>query len=286
MSTDNICKYISEQYPESFAKWILGEAPTSADILKTELSVEPIRADFVALLHPQERLLHLEFQVEVITDPPMPLRMLDYYVRYRQHSCPIEQVVIFLKRSTSAAAYIEQFVDTNTIHRYRVIRLWEQDPTPLLADPALLPLATLAQTDLPDALLKQVASGIDKIEEIEQKRNISACAEVLASLRFNKDFIRQFFREDFMRESVIYQEIIQEGVEQGLQQGLQQGKREEALSYTMRLLTRRLGVVMPQLQAQIQKLPITQLEELGEALLDFTDATDLVAWLQLHQQLQ
>ena len=213
--------------------------------------------------------------------------MLDYYVRlYRQHSCPIEQVVIFLKSTTSAAAYIEHFVDTNTIHRYRVIRLWEQNPTPLLADTALLPLATLAQTDLPDALLQQVAARIDKIEELEQKRNISACAEVLASLRFKKDFIRQFFREDFMRESVIYQEIIQEGVEQGLQQGLQQGKREEALSYTMRLLTRRLGVVTPQLQAQIQKLPITQLEDLGEALLDFTDATDLVAWLQFHQQSQ
>lgn len=87
-----------------------------------------------------------------------------------------------------------------------------------------------------------------------------------------------------MKESVIYQEIIQEGVEQGLQQGLQQGKQEEALSYTMRLLTRRLGVVAPKLQAQIKKLTTTQLEELGEALLDFTDATDLVAWLQSQQQ--
>ena len=55
MSTDNICKY-SEQYPESFATWILGEAPAKADILKTELSVEPVRADFVALLHPQKRM--------------------------------------------------------------------------------------------------------------------------------------------------------------------------------------------------------------------------------------
>jgi predicted transposase YdaD len=123
---------------------------------------------------------------------------------------------------------------------------------------------------------------VDIIEEIEQKRNISACAEVLASLRFDKNLIRQFLREDLMRESAIYQEIIQEGVEQGLQQGLQQGKREEALSYTMRLLARRLGVVAPQLQAQIQELTLAQLEELGEAVLDFTDAKDLVAWLQLH----
>jgi len=274
MSTDNICKYLSEQYPESFATWILGEALTRADILKTELSVEPIRADFVAMLHPQEQILHLEFQVEPITDPPMPLRMLDYYVRLqRQHRCTIEQAIIFLKRTTSAAAYIEQFTDTNTVHRYRVIRLWDQDPTPLLASPALLPLATLAQTDSPNALLEQVASRIDMIEELEQRRNISACAEVIASLRFEQDFIRQFLREDLMRESVIYQEIIREG--------MQQGKREEALSYTMRLLTRRFGLVAPELQAQVHKLTTTKLEELGEALLDFTDVSDLVSWLQL-----
>ena len=92
MSFDNICKYLSEQYPESFASWILGETPANIDILKTELSVEPIRADFVALLHPQNRILHLEFQVETISEPPLPLRMLDYYVRlYRQYNCPIDQ---------------------------------------------------------------------------------------------------------------------------------------------------------------------------------------------------
>jgi hypothetical protein len=31
---------------------------------------------------------------------------------------------------------------------------------------------------------------------------------------------------------------------------------------------------------QVQKLPVAQLEELGEALLDFTSVTDLQTWLQ------
>ena len=56
MSIDNIRKYLSEQYPESFASWILNECITDIKPLKTELSVEPIRADFVALLRPQERM--------------------------------------------------------------------------------------------------------------------------------------------------------------------------------------------------------------------------------------
>jgi hypothetical protein len=36
-------------------------------------------------------------------------------------------------------------------------------------------------------------------------------------------------------------------------------------------------------QAQLQELSITQLEELGEALLDFSSAADLADWLQAHQ---
>jgi predicted transposase/invertase (TIGR01784 family) len=273
MSVDNICKYLSEQYPESFANWVLGETTTDANILKTELSIEPIRADFVALVLPQERILHLEFQVEAISDPPLPLRMLDYYVRlYRQYNCPIDQFVIFLKRTGSTAAYTEQFVDTNTTHRYRVIRLWEQDPTPLLANPALLPLAALAGANSSNALLEEVASRLDMIEEQEQRRNISACTGILASLRFDNDTIRQVLREDVMREAPMYQEIIQEG--------MQQGKREEALSFIMRLLAKRIGTVTLDLQLQIQNLTTTQLEELGEALLEFNNASDLTAWLE------
>ncbi|PSM49146.1 hypothetical protein C7Y66_11030 [Chroococcidiopsis sp. CCALA 051] len=273
MSVDNICKYLSEQYPESFVNWILGVTTTDANILKSELTVEPIRADFVALLRPQERILHLEFQVEAISNPPLPLRMLDYYVRlYRQYNRPVDQFVIFLKRTGSTAAYTDEFITDSITYRYRVIRLWEQDPAPLLANPALLPLATLAQADSPNTLLEQVSTQLDMIESREQRSNISACVEILAGLRFEESIIRQYLREDIMKESVIYQGIIREGI--------QQGKQEEALSFTMRLLTRRIGEVAPQLQAQIQNLTTPQLEELGVALLDFNNADELAAWLQ------
>jgi len=154
------------------------------------------------------------------------------------------------------------------VHRYRVMRLWEQDPMPLLANPALLPLAVLAQTDSPATLLQQVAVQVDMIEEIQQQRDISACAEILASLRFDKNFVRQFLREEFMRESAIYQEILQSGRQEG-----------EAI-LVLRLLARRVGTITPEWRSQIQQLSTTQLEELGEALLDFNSTQDLSDWLQ------
>ncbi len=61
---------------------------------------------------------------------------------------------------------------------------------------------------------------------------------------------------------------------------LQQGKQEEALLLIVRQLTRRIGTVAPDLQLKIQNLTTAELEELGEALLEFNNASDLVVWLQ------
>lgn len=273
MSFDNICKYLAAAYPEQFISWLLASDVTNIQLLPTELSRDPIRADAIILLETTNQILHLEFQTLPESTPPLPLRMLDYWVRlYRQYQRPIEQVVIFLKETTSPAAYTDRLIVGNTQHLYRVVRLWEQDATPLLAASALLPFATLARTNSPATLLEQVAAQIDMIEEPQQQRNIAACTEVLASLKFDKNFIQQFLREELMRESPIYQEIIQEGVKQGLRQGKQ--------DTIIRQLTRRIGEISPEMRSHIQQLSVEQLDNLSEVLLDFASATDFTAWLR------
>ncbi|MCG8365746.1 MAG: DUF4351 domain-containing protein [Pseudanabaenales cyanobacterium] len=47
----------------------------------------------------------------------------------------------------------------------------------------------------------------------------------------------------------------------------------------LRLLTRKFGEVPPDLVAQIERLSLAQLEELGEALLDFSTLQELSGWL-------
>jgi predicted transposase/invertase (TIGR01784 family) len=303
MPYDNLCKYLSEKYPEQFACWILGQPQLAAvEVLKTELSIEPIRADSVTFLRTQEQILHLEFQVEVESNPPLPLRMLDYWVRlYRRYQRPITQVLIFLK--PTAVPIPEEFRLGETQHRYQVLRLWEQDPEPLLEDAALLPLAVLARAETAEQLLGRVAEQVSMIKESAERRETSSYVQILAGLRFDKQIIRQMFQERIMRESVIYQEIMQEGLQegiqkglqqglqeglqqgqqQGLQQGLQQGKQEEAGSLVLRQLARRFGGVSSELADQIRQLSVSQLEDLGEALLDFTAIADLETWLQQHR---
>jgi len=267
LAYDNVLKRLAAEYPFALVQWLLAVDAEDIELLPTELSLEPIRTDAVYFLPQLGQILHLEFQTEPKSNPPVPVRMLDYFVRlYRKYACSIEQVVIFLKPTSSEVVFTEQFAVGNTVHPYRVIRIWEEDPAPLLANPALLPLAVLARTNAPTSLLQQVAAQVELIDKPQQQREISAYTEILAGLKFDKDLIRRFLREELMRESVIYREIQQEAK--------QEGRQEEGATLVLRQLARRLGQVAPEVRAQIQQLPVAQLEELGEALLDFSSAQD------------
>lgn len=272
MSYDNTCKYLAETYPQDFAQWLLGTEISKVEILKTELNLEPIRADSLIFLKVGNKILHIEFQTTPKSKTPLDFRMLDYYTRLkRQYWCEIEQVMIFLQPTTSDIVLNHQYVDTNTIHRYRVIRMWEEEPAPLLNNPALLPLATLAKTDSAENLLTQIAGAVDMIESRKVRENISVCTQLLAGLRFDRGLLKQLFREDIMEESVVYQDI--------LQKGELRGKKGEAVELVNRQLKRRFGNLPVTIEQQFPNLALSQLEDLAEELLDFQQIDDLVNYL-------
>jgi Domain of unknown function (DUF4351) len=94
----------------------------------------------------------------------------------------------------------------------------------------------------------------------------------------------KLFQADIARIEPNQQEVVMQIVtswmEEGLYQGLQRGKLEEAIALIWRLLQRRIGEITPELRSRIGQLSLTQLEDLGEALLDFSSQVDLVTWLQ------
>jgi predicted transposase YdaD len=77
-----------------------------------------------------------------------------------------------------------------------------------------------------------------------------------------------------LKETQVYREIKEEGREEGREEGIQ---RERSL--ILRLLTRRVGELPENLRQRVETLSLEQLENLGEALLDFTSLADLQSWL-------
>jgi predicted transposase YdaD len=120
MSFDNVCKLLAEKYPADFVRWLTADEAKNIKVLKTELSIEPIRADSVIFIQTSSQILHIEFQTLTLSKPGISFRMLDYSVRLkRQYKCPVLQVVIFLQETDDEIARMQEYADETTIHRYR-----------------------------------------------------------------------------------------------------------------------------------------------------------------------
>lgn len=125
------------------------------------------------------------------------------------------------------------------------------------------------------------------------------CLRLLATLRLDparmqliSGFIDSYLRLNAQEEQrfqtqlstlgLVQQEEVMKIVTSWMERGIEQGRQQEAQSLILRLLNRRIGAFDAQLQAQIQQLSLSQLENLGEALLDFSDTSDLITWLEQH----
>lgn len=123
------------------------------------------------------------------------------------------------------------------------------------------------------------------------------CLRLLTNLRLDAKKVKVIsqFIEAFLHLNAAEEQVLQTEMERmGLlereritnlltsttQANQQQGAEREALSLVFRLLKRRIGDLNPDLEAQVRSLPVNQVEDLGEALLDFNNEEDLKNWLR------
>jgi predicted transposase/invertase (TIGR01784 family) len=255
---DNACKFLAENFSEDYATWLLGRPVTLTKLSPTELSLEPIRADSLILEQSEDLVLHLEFQTE--PDETMGFRMLDYRVRvYRRFPLKtMHQVVIYLKPTKSALVYQDSFQLGETIHRYRVIRLWEQSSEVFLKKGGLLPLAILTKSEEQIIRLREVAQRLDTIENQGMRANLMAATAVFAGLVMEPEMIKTILRNDIMKESAFYQDILQEGRLEGKLEGRLEGKLEGKLEVAQQLL--QLGMSLSQV-AQVTGFSEQELQQ-------------------------
>ena len=94
-----------------------------------------------------------------------------------------------------------------------------------------------------------------------------------------KTLEQEFWREIRQLEEETRMPYITSVERQGIEQGIEQGMQRGEATLVLRQLNRRLGQVAANIQQQVRQLSVEQLEDLGEALLDFENQTDLLNWL-------
>lgn len=196
-----------------------------------------------------------------------------YFYRNRSRFSDWQAVVIYPSR-TIEQSQIRPYQDLlkgTRVHRVYLNELGEMAQLPLGV--ALMVLTTLqenqaavearnlllrSQQELPTQMSRAIMEMITTIM-VYKFTNLSR-QEVEAMLGIT------------LEQTRVYQEAKAEGREEGER------------SLILRQLTRRVGEVPESVRTQIESLSLTQLESLAEALLDFSNLSDLEVWLAQQGQ--
>ncbi len=233
-------------------------------------------------------MIHVENQSS--PDTNFNRRMFRYFARlHEKFALPIYPVVVFSydkPRKQAESRYQVEFPDFLVLEfNYRVIQLnrlnWRDflnQRNPVAS--ALMAKMQIAPKDRP----KVKALGLRLLVTLRldpaRMQLISGFIDTYLNLTESEE---QAFEAEIGRISPEEREGVMQIVTSWMRTGIEQGIQRET-DLIVRLLQRKVGELEPAVEAQIRGLDIDQLEDLGEALLDFEEAEDLTTWGRIYDR--
>ncbi|WP_017654424.1 Rpn family recombination-promoting nuclease/putative transposase [Fortiea contorta] len=200
-----------------------------------------------------------------------------YFYRNRARFSDWQIVIIYPSRNLEQSDLHPHrvFLNSEQVHRVYLDELGDIRSLPVWV--ALMVLTTIEEEIAP-----QQARYLLSRSSIEQPETVSrAIIELVVTIMVYK--FEQLSRTEVqemlgitLQQTRVYREIKEEGIQEGEQRGREQGEK----SLILRQLTRRVGKLPEDVHERIETLSLEQLENLGEALLDFTSLADLLSWLE------
>ncbi|MEG4489412.1 Rpn family recombination-promoting nuclease/putative transposase [Microcoleus sp. D2_18a_B4] len=120
---------------------------------------------------------------------------------------------------------------------------------------------------------------------LEKASTLETVPETLSAVPEIQKAFRIATEENFTQEELNElhkQELWIEDQQIAIEIAREQVTKTAQLSLILRQLVRRLGTIQPETENSIRQLGVEQLEELGDAVLDFNHQSDLTAWLQAN----
>lgn len=236
---DNALRYLAASELAALCGWLGIDARSENIRVSESLAAVTRYADLLISTGPD--LVHVEF-VRRVT-PDLPLRMLDYRARIMMAwpGTSLTQILVVLADGHIA----ENLHDQPALHHHtHVTYLRDADPTTLLSNPALAPLACLARaTDTTERtdLLRRALIVIRDHAPPERRDDLASTALVLAAIRLDPDTIDSARKEADMPislEGTLAGDIIAQRAHTA---GLAEGRTEGEVTTLITLLTTRFG---------------------------------------------
>jgi len=208
-----------------------------------------------------------------------------YFYRNRNRFSDWQAVIIYPNRSIEQSDIYphRNQLHGNQVHRVYLDELGDIRQLPLWV--ALMVLTTVEEERAPE----EARYLLERTREEVPSTSTNAIIEILTTVMVYKFELSSRMEVEEMlgitlKETRVYREIKEEGRvegrDEGRVEGRDEGRQQEAANLIIRLLTKRFGEIAQSTRSHITSLPLPILEDLSEALLDFTCLGDLQAWLE------
>lgn len=283
MRRDTIFYKLFQQYP-SLLFQLLENPPENADSYKFDsVAIKEPKFEIDGVFLPPENenpgvvyFCEVQFQKDEILYERIVAESSLYFYRNRTRFSDWQAVIIYPSRNIeqSNTYPLRAFLKSDQVHRVYLDELGDIHQLPTWV--GVMILTTLEESQAPEAARYLLTKTK---EEIPSSSN-SVIIEMITTIMMYKfeNLNRQEVESMLgitLKQTRVYQEIKEEGRKEGREEGLE----EATFNLVMRQLSKRFGKISPKIRGSVAGLSLHILEELSEALLDFNNVDDLLAWL-------
>lgn len=265
--------------PESWASWLTNCADIKVEeLLDSNLQWLGRENDsLMKVSTPDLGVFLLLVELQLRYHRKMPLRVRAYTaLAEEKYEWPVYPVLInilpHVKDPQIPSCYESEFNGIRALQEYRVINLWEVDVNLVFEQNirSLLPFVPILKGGGEEQVVRRALRELRADEELSE---LESLLSFFSTFVLELPVVQQIMRWDMavLRESPLAQELFREGQ--------LEGQREGQLELVLRQLTRRVGTLDESLVQRVRGLSSEELKQLAEALLDFSELSDLQAWL-------
>ena len=265
---------------------LLGQPPENAagyQFTSVEVKEKAFRFDGIFMPNSEEKPIYFvevqfqnkpEFYWELITE-------INIYLNQYKPEQDWQAVALFAKRSLDVEKltnYQQELVNSGRIKRIYL----DEIPSGSIGM-GLIELIVSKENQSQELVKTLMARTKTEVSNDSERQGIIELLESVLMSKFSqlsRQEIEAMFLVSDIKQTRVYQEAKQEGEQEGRQEGRQEGEK----NLLLRILSKRFGKLNDSYIESINSLRIAQLEDLGEALLDFGDINDLEQWLKSHTE--
>jgi len=277
MHRDSIFYKLFQQSPTLLFE-LLTNPPTNADAYRFDsVAVKEPKFEIDGVFLPPENegagvvyFCEVQFQKDELLYERLFAESSLYFYRNRARFSDWQAVLIYPNRSTEQSDIYPHrtLLNGEQVHRVYLDELGDIRQLPLWV--ALMVLTTLEENQAPEEARHLLTRTSQEVPSTSSQ----AIIEMVTTIMVYKFTQLSRAEVEFMlgitlQETRVYREIKEEG------------QQSEAAKLVIRLMNKRIGQKLSEeLVLLISGLPLPVLEDLSEALLDFTTLADLQAWLE------